>query len=715
MAAAPVRRRWAGRRRAQAGRAHDRRALAVLLAGTALLLGYLALVLSHTAPRRSGTNGVWLAGEVPGLAVRARTPVCQPGEVLPAGTAALRIPVRGPRGPASVTLRRAGAVLDRVRGELDTTPEPAQEGWLRAEIARPPRDLGGVEVCYAARSPLIVLRAAPPPDVGIARVGGVSTGTAIPIDYLQPGRSSWWTQAPTIARRLALGRGDWGGRWVVVLLALLVAGSLALAARVVLCTIVADRRVAGVAWTIAAVAAANAVAWSLITPAFQVPDEVSHVAYVQRIGETGGPPPNPHRTVLSREELVAMTATRYGSIAAPTIEASVWTGLQQRRLLDALHARPARRPTVDVGESEPEPPLYYALEAIPYRLARGATLLDRLALMRLLSALLAGVTALCAFLFVRESLPGRPWAWAVGGLGVAFTPMLGFVSGGVNPDALLFALSAALLLCLARAFRRGVDTRLVLSIGALLAAGLLVKVNCAGLVPGTLLGLALAARRTEGAWNGAVARAVGLALVVGVLPFAAVTALEALAWGRPFAVGRPRAPESHGGLGAHFSYLWQLFGPRLPGQVRHFARFPLYAYLFKTFVGAFGVIVVRFPAWAYRLAAAGFVLLGLLAARALAAERAQLRRRRGELAAYATLAGVLVALVALSTDLRRNAVEVMQGRYLLPLAALLAVLFALAARGAGERWGRAAGVAILLATVGWTLLGQLLTISFFYS
>ena len=83
-----------------------------------------------------------------------------------------------------------------------------------------------------------------------------------------------------------------------------------------------------------------------------------------------------------------------------------------------------------------QPPLYYALEAIPYKLASGATLLDRLALMRLLSALMAGATALLTFLFVRECLPSRPWAWTVGGLGAALVPLLGFVSGGVNPDAL---------------------------------------------------------------------------------------------------------------------------------------------------------------------------------------------------------------------------------------------------------------------------------------
>jgi hypothetical protein len=302
VAGAPVRRRWA-----------DPRALAALLLGTALLLACMGLVLSHTSERRSGTNGVWLTPEVPGVKVPARTPVCQDREVLAAGTAALRIPLRYAHGPATVTVQRDGVVLDRVRAAIETAGR-SQEGWLRASIARPPHDLGGVEVCFSARSPVVVPLGAPPPDVGTVRVGRLAFRTAFRIDYLQPARRSWWAEAPTIAHRLGLGRGDWGGDWIAVLIAALVVCSLALTARVVLATIVADRRAAGVAATIAAVAASNALVWALITPTFQVPDEVSHVAYVQRIGETGGPPRDPRHTLLSREELAAMARSRFGSI-----------------------------------------------------------------------------------------------------------------------------------------------------------------------------------------------------------------------------------------------------------------------------------------------------------------------------------------------------------------------------------------------------------------
>jgi predicted membrane protein DUF2142 len=687
----------------------DPRALVCGLLAALAICGALALVLSRTAQHRTGTNGVWTVAEVRPVIAAPGQWLCQRDELLPAGTGAIRLAVASAEPRIALVLRRGSRVLTRATAVL----EPNRGAVAR--ISPPVRDLAGVQLCARSRAqPVVIPRGATPPDVGALRVGSRTFVGSMKVDYLEGQPSSWWTQISTVARRLGLGHGDWGGGWIPWALVVLLGASLALTARVLLRTVLADRRMA-VAATIAAIAACNAVAWSLITPAFQVPDELVHLTYAQRIGETGGPPPKPRETVLSPEVMIAMADTRYGGVNAATIKASVWSPLQQDRLLRDLHARPSRRPSRDVGESEPEPPLYYALQAIPYRVARGATLLDRIMLMRLCSALLAGITALLAFLFVREVLPAKRWAWSVGGLGVAFLPMLGFISGGVNADALLFAVSAALFLCLARAFRRGVTTRLAVWTGVVLAIGLLTKVNFYGLVPPALLAFALAARAGERVWNRRVARALGIAVGIAVMPLALVTAVEALAWGRPFVIGRAAAPESHVGLGAHFSYVWQILLPRLPGQKRLFAEYPAYEDLFKTFVGAFGAIVARFPAWGYRLAVGLFAGIGVLATRGALARRVRLHERRAELFGYAAMAAALVLLIAISADLRRNVVEVVQGRYLLPLATLLAAVFALAARGAGERWGRAVGVVIVVLAIGWTLFGQLVTIAFFSS
>jgi hypothetical protein len=707
--------------RPRARGALDRRALACLVLGLLALAVGVAAALSHTSQPRAGTNGVWPQFPAGGLGPGQRA--CQDGELLPAGAAAIRLMLQAPQlvGPRiAVTLSRGGRVLERTSLLLR-----ARDGIFASAPLRPhARELDDVQVCLAVlgSGQVGLIGGATPPGTGELTVDGREQEASLPITYQEVGAASWWSRASTVADRMALGRGDWRGRWIVWLTGTLLIGALALVVLVLVRGVIAPagrwRHAAG---AVAAVAVLNAVAWSLITPAFQVPDEQTHAAYAQQIAETGRPPiARRGHERLAPELVAAMRGTRFGTLAARTFGAAVWSPLQQRQLDADLHAGLSRRSENDTaGPASPEPPLYYALEAIPYRLASGATLLDRLALMRLLSALMAGATALCAYLFLRECLPGRPWAWTIGALGVALSPMLGFVSGGVNPDALLFAICAALFYAFAVAFRHGLTTRRAVWIGALLGVGVIAKINFYGLVPGAMLALALAARASAAGINRRSIRLVAIAAGVAVVPYLLLTTLDVLLWDRAFILAETpaEAPEDHGDLGGQLSYLWQLFLPPLPGQERVFgSSLPAYYLLFKGFVGRFGWVVVAFSPWVYRLAIglAGVVLL--LAVRAGVRQRAALRRRWPELLSYAAMTGGLLLLIAL-VALRGFApglVGALQGRYLLPLLALFGALLVLAVRGAGERWGRALGVALVLVCVAWSLFGQLLTVAWFY-
>lgn len=699
-------RREAVRHRLGVARRGDRRALACCLCAAVVLGGGLLAVLSHPAQHRSGTNGVFAQAQV--LVPRPMT-ACQPGELLPAETTAVEI-AGATRVPPVVVLRHRGRVLDRVEATVDP-----RRPRIHASIARTGRAYAGVEVCLALRAPAVLLRGATPPRAGSVTVGRRFAGSSLAITYLMSSRSSWLGFASTIAKRICAGHADGGLCWGIWATAALLVASLLLTGAIVLRTLVLDRPLPLPALAIATVALLNAAAWSFLTPTFQVPDEAAHFAYVQAIGETGRAQAHPPALRVSPEQSTAMADAMFGRVGAVTYRAAAWSPPQRRRLAADLSRPLSRRQTVAEGEAEPEPPLYYALEAIPYRVAHGGTLLDRMMLMRLLSALLAGLTALLSYLFVRECLPARPWAWTVGGLGVALVPMLGFVSGGVNPDALLLALSAALFLCLARAWRRGVTLRLALGVGGLIAAGMLTKVNFYGLVPGVLLGLTLAARRTTRAWDRRLAGLVGAAAGLAAVLFATGLAFEAAAWHRPAFASRPFAPEGHVGLWSHFGYIWQVFLPRLPFQPRTALTEPGYVQLFESFVGAFGQMVVWFPRWVYRLAAGGILLVALFAGRALMADPRELRWRRGELMGYAAMAAALALLIGLSADLRRDLIGIVQGRYLLPLLPLFGLLLALGARGAGERWGRTVGVAVVSSMVVLSLFSQLLTIAFFYN
>jgi 4-amino-4-deoxy-L-arabinose transferase-like glycosyltransferase len=481
---------------------------------------------------------------------------------------------------------------------------------------------------------------------------------------------------------------------------------------------IALTRVPRTAWLCALIACLNAACWSFISPPFQVVDEPSHFAYVQNLAETGTLPASAVGAFSEEEELALRDLGQHRIMFNPTEHTISSTGEQQQLQRD-LAVPLSSRGSGYAGVASTEPPLYYAFEAIPYTLAGGGSILDRLELMRLFSSLLAGFTTLFAFLFIRETLPAEPWAWTVGGLATALLPLLAFISGAVNPDALLFAVSAAVFYLLARGFRRGLDTRLAIVLGIAIAAGFLAKLNFLGLAPGVFLGLLLLTLRAARSSRRAALRCFALTSGIGLAPVALYLVINLLSNHPAFGLvsGAVNTNTTHGTFTGRLSYIWQLFLPRLPGMGNDFPGvFPLQQYWFNGLVGLYGWLDTQFPSWFYSVALipAGFVVL--LAGRAILAARAALKSRVSEPLVYLTMAVGLMGLIGTDgyfTFPEETAVY-SEARYLLPLLALYGTLLALAARGAGRRWGPALGTLIVVMALGHDILSQLLVISRYY-
>jgi 4-amino-4-deoxy-L-arabinose transferase-like glycosyltransferase len=479
------------------------------------------------------------------------------------------------------------------------------------------------------------------------------------------------------------------------------------------------RRIPRAAWTCALVAALNAVCWSIVTPPFQVPDEPDHFAYVKQLAETGELPSSSSEA-LSLEELAVLQGLRHSQVAEQpehhTIATTQERGELKRYL--ALAASEGARGSPAAGLAASQPPLYYALEAIPYELARGGSPLDRLQLMRFLSALMAGATALFVFMFLREALPASRPAWTVGALAVALVPLLGFMSGAVNPDSLLFAVSAAAFYCLARAFRRGLSTGGAIAIGAVMAVGLLTKLNFLGLVPGICLGAAVLAVRVRRSSGRSLVRLLALTLGIGLGPAVVYALVNAVSNHPLFGLASTATHTLHGSPLAEIDYIWQLYLPRLPGMVDDFpGLFTPTQLWFHGYVGLFGWFDVTFPSWVYTAALAPAGALALLCARSLLGHRAALRARASELAVYAVIALGLLVLIGADSyhEFPTLSASYAQARYLLPLLALLGAAAALAARGAGRRWAPVAGALIVLLFLAHDVFSLLLTAGRYYS
>jgi Predicted membrane protein (DUF2142) len=476
------------------------------------------------------------------------------------------------------------------------------------------------------------------------------------------------------------------------------------------------RRIPFAAWLCAIVACVNAVAWSIITPPFQVPDEPEHVAYVKQIAETGRLPSKTGH--FSLEEAVALEDLHLQMVAEEPEYQTISSRAQQEKLQhDLAQAKISSEAGSEyAGVAASEPPLYYALEAIPYRLGAGGTLLDRIELMRLLSALMAGLTALFTFLFARETLPRAPWAWTVAGLSVALVPLLGFMSGAVNPDSMLYAVTAALLYGLARGFRSGLTRSLAIVLGALTAIGFLTKLNFVGIAPGALLGvivLAVRAARTQGR---AAYVSLAIALAIALSPIALYAAYNLASGASPLGLVPGVIATVHTPL-AEMSYIWQLFLPRLPGMHDDFAGvFTTGQIWFDSYVGLYGWLDTPFPGWVYELALLPAALIAVLCARELVVRSSALRARAVELVVYCAICAGLMVLIGGDSYVRFPSInaEFGQMRYLLPLLPLLGAVLALAARGAGRRWGPIVGAVIIMLFLAHDLFSELQEVARFY-
>ena len=473
-------------------------------------------------------------------------------------------------------------------------------------------------------------------------------------------------------------------------------------------------------WACVVLAVVNAALWAVVTPPLYVIDEPAHFGYVQYLVEAGRPPPPPTHPLppYAGEQKVLLDGVPVSLEGRPS-----WSVADEAHVRRQLEQGQFRADETAARGAATYAPLYYAYEAVPAWLGSSLPALDRLYLMRLFSALLAGVTAGATFLFLRELLPVTPWTWTVGALVVGLQPLLGFMSGAVNNDGMLYAAGAMLLFLLARSFRVGLTSRRGVAIGAAAATGVLTKTTMVGLLPGAALGLALLWWRARGVPRRAAGRgALAAGAVFGV---ATVTwfAADVLVFGRPLAAATGGMASGAVGeatsLPGQLSYLWQFFLPRLPFMPDAFPTYPdypLWDVYIQGFIGRFGSFQFGFPLWVNQVGLAVLAVVAGLAGVELARSREALRRRWPEVCTYFTMLVGTVVLVGV-TGYRFRAVEGLnfeQPRYLFTLLPLYGAVVALAARGVGRRWGHTAGAALVAVAAWHALFGLLLSINRYY-
>ena len=488
------------------------------------------------------------------------------------------------------------------------------------------------------------------------------------------------------------------------------------------------RRVPRAGWLCFLIAFLNFAIWTVVVPPFQVPDEISHFAYAQYIAETGKlPPQQPNTLQYSPQEYTALDALYFFDTIGRVQLRGIFTKAEDRGLREALAAHPS--PVGPGGSTSVtnQPPLYYALEAIPYWLSPSSDILWRLQLMRLLSALMGACTVLLVYLFLRELLPRAPWAWTVGALVVAFQPTFAFIAAGVQGDNLLFLAATATFLVLLRAWRHGLTRRRAVLLGLAVMAGTLGKLTFIAFLPGVALALLLLGVRElrRGRSVRGLLVPIALACAIVVVPVALYAELNVhvyhrggLAAGGFEATSVGTTPSGQPvTLHDTLDYTWEDFLPRLPFMHHnYFANYPLWNVWLDGSIGHFGWLDYVFPPWVYTWAKYIFWLLGALAVVGVVRLRRVLRPSLPMLGCFAVMAVGLLGAIGYTGIRYRlvNGLPFEQARYLFPLLCFYGLFVVLAAHAPPRRWAPLLGALLVVLAMAHGLFAETLTISRYY-
>ena len=211
-----------------------------------------------------------------------------------------------------------------------------------------------------------------------------------------------------------------------------------------------------------------AVAYAVLTPPWQVPDEPAHFNYIRYVAE--------------EKRLPVLSVGDYPQAYLEHIK--------------ALHF-PPEMPIDSIRYEAHQPPLYYLLASVWYAPLRGLPLAQQVIGLRLLSVLVGVGILVMGGLTVHELLPRSP-DLVIGTVAfVAFVPMHIAFTAGVNNDPLAELVLVSILWQLMRLLDRGLDLPHTILLGITIGLALLTKTTAYVSVPLAVIAVFMRARRSR--------------------------------------------------------------------------------------------------------------------------------------------------------------------------------------------------------------------------
>lgn len=239
-----------------------------------------------------------------------------------------------------------------------------------------------------------------------------------------------------------------------------------------------------------------ATSYSVLVPLGEAPDEVPHFQFMRYIG-------------LNRALPAGSEAGSEGF--QPPLYYAVGALLTGWIADDGFIVKANPDFSFDTSETSRHLLLHTSAESFPYH---GAALAWHIG--RLLSVLLGAITVIATFLIALELFPSK-YALAIAAAGFnAFIPEFLFMSGAMNNDNAVGALSGMSLLVLLKLGKAKPSLRLSVVAGILIGLAIIAKTNALVFLPISALAAAGAAMRLD-SWRTRIATFMGSMMVIGTI------------------------------------------------------------------------------------------------------------------------------------------------------------------------------------------------------
>jgi 4-amino-4-deoxy-L-arabinose transferase-like glycosyltransferase len=469
--------------------------------------------------------------------------------------------------------------------------------------------------------------------------------------------------------------------------------------------------------------------WALIVTPWGSPDEDVHFAYTQTLAERHELP-NRGPNEVSSEQRFSMDVVNTDQVVFFQNAKPDWSQASERDWRVAQRSV-SRKDGGGANAASDYPPGYYLYELLPYELAGSSSdIFTRLYVMRLFSVFWLLVTTVGAWLLAGEMFRrNRPFQ-LVAAATIGLWPMLTFMSASINPDGMLTALWTLATWLGVAIVRRGLTAPRAVGLCLCLGLALVTKATALALLPPVAFALAVGAWRLRRkvslrplAWAAGAAAAFGVPVLAWILvargaghaaygQAAIVTpgASEA-ASGATSAAGGTQTVAPSGSLRYLASYLWQFYLPKLPFMRDQrfvfsvISPYPAYQVWLASGWASFGWVNIWFPPWVYRVFLAVVLAVvagaGVTLARSVKALRAAggvLRKAPWALIVFLALTvGTLLAGLHWTDFHMRyeGKAPFIQGRYMLPVGAVLALMVPVAVKALPVRF-RTVAIACVL-------------------